>query len=137
MDRFDPKSHGWRLAPHPGFTEMLGALWERQEVDTLALGLFVSPDLLSSVNQLEAGALMTFVDHAIGHASIPVFGTLQVTIQLQLSIVAPVVAGAFLEGRGRIAGIDESLAYLDGQITCEEKIVATASGIWKRVRPLD
>ncbi len=136
MDRFDPTSQGWRLAPHPGFVEMLGALWERPEADTLALGLLVSPNLLSSTNQLEAGALMTFVDHAIGHASIPVFGTFQVTIHLQLSIVASVRAGDFLEGRGRIAGIDGSLAHLDGQITCQGKIVATASGIWKRVRPL-
>lgn len=136
MHGFDPAAEGWRLALHRGFMAMFGDLWERQETGGLALGLFVGPDLRSAGGTLEAGALMTFADHALGHASIPVFGTLQVTIQLQLDIVAPVAAGAFLEGRGRIAGIDGSLAHLHGQVTCEGRIVATASGIWKRMRPL-
>lgn len=136
MDRFDPISQGWHRAPHPGFMEMFGELWERPEPDTLALGMFATSALLSEGGKLETGALMAFVDHAIGHAAIPVFGTLQVTIQLQLSVIAPVAAGAFLEGRGRIAGIDGSLIHLDGRITNQGRVVATASGIWKRMRPL-
>lgn len=136
MDSFDPRAEGWTLAPHPGFMAMFGDLWSRQEDGVLAIGLFVARDLLSADGRMDTGALMAFADHAVGHASIPVFGTLQVTIQLQISIVAPVAAGAFVEGRGRIAGIDGSLAHLEGHFSCQGRMVAAASGIWKRVRPL-
>lgn len=111
-------------------------LWRRDEPQGAAFAMLVEGRHLESNGIMSAGALMVFADHAVGHASVPVFGVAQVTIQLQVAPILPVHEGDILEGRAGIAGIEGDIAHLRGSLSVGDRVIATADGRWKAVRPL-
>lgn len=111
-------------------------LWRREEPGGLVFAMEVEPRHLDMTGRLSSGALMVFADHTMGHASVPVFGVAQVTIQLQVAPSLAVAPGDFLEGRGEMVGLDDDIAHLRGSFSVGGRIVASGDGRWKRVRPL-
>ena len=54
-----------------------------------------------------------------------------VTISLELKFISPVQLGQELIGRTKIQKKTKSMVFLTTELTVENKIVATASGVWK------
>ncbi len=131
-----PEDEGWQPDVHGGFIAGFATLWRRQEPGGLAFAMRVEQRHLDRAGTMSSGALMVFADHAVGHAAMPVFGVAQVTIQLQVAPVLAVAPGDFLEGRGELIGHDGDIAHLRGRFCVGNRVVASADGRWKRVRPL-
>ena len=58
-----------------------------------------------------------------------------VTISLELKFISPVKLGQELIGTTKIQKKTKSMVFLTCELTVEKKIVATASGIWKILKP--
>ena len=54
-----------------------------------------------------------------------------VTISLELKFISPVKLGQELIGTTKIQKKTKSMIFLTCELTCENKIVSTASGVWK------
>ena len=54
-----------------------------------------------------------------------------VTISLEIKFISPVKLGQELVGKTKIQKITKSMVFLTCELKVENKIVATASGIWK------
>ena len=54
-----------------------------------------------------------------------------VTISLELKFISPVKLGQELIGTTKIQKKTKSMVFLTCELTAEDKIVATASGVWK------
>ena len=54
-----------------------------------------------------------------------------VTISLEIKFISPVKLGKELVGRAKIQKKTKSMIFLTCELTCENKIVSTASGVWK------
>ena len=59
-----------------------------------------------------------------------------VTISLELKFISPVKLGQELIGNTKIQKKTKSMVFLTCELTAEDKIVATASGVWKILRKL-
>ena len=58
-----------------------------------------------------------------------------VTISLELKFISPVKLGQELIGTTKIQKKTKSMVFLTCELTVEKKIVATASGVWKILKP--
>ena len=54
-----------------------------------------------------------------------------VTISLELKFISPVQLGQILHGKTKIQKKTKSMIFLTCEVTASNKIIATASGIWK------
>ena len=54
-----------------------------------------------------------------------------VTISLELKFISPVKLGQELIGKAKIQKKTKSMVFLTCELTTQNKIVATASGVWK------
>ena len=54
-----------------------------------------------------------------------------VTISLELKFISPIQLGNELIGKTQIQKKTKSMVFLTCELTVEDKIVATASGVWK------
>ena len=54
-----------------------------------------------------------------------------VTISLELKFISPVKLGQELIGKAKIQKKTKSIVFLTCELTTQNKIVATASGVWK------
>ena len=59
-----------------------------------------------------------------------------VTISLELKFISPVQLGQELIGKTKIQKKTKSLVFLTCELLAENKIIATASGVWKILRKL-
>ena len=57
-----------------------------------------------------------------------------VTISLELKFISPVKLGQELIGKAKIQKKTKSMIFLTCELMAENKIVATASGVWKILR---
>ena len=59
-----------------------------------------------------------------------------VTVSLELKFIAAVYLGQELIGNTKIQKKTKSMVFLTCELTAEDKIVATASGVWKILKKL-
>ena len=57
-----------------------------------------------------------------------------VTISLEIKFISPVKLGQDLIGKTKIQKKTQSMIFLTCELTADNKIVATASGIWKMLK---
>ena len=57
-----------------------------------------------------------------------------VTISLELKFISPVKLGQELIGKAKIQKKTKSMVFLTCELKTENKIVATASGVWKKLK---
>ena len=59
-----------------------------------------------------------------------------VTISLELKFISPVQLGQELIGKTKIQKRTKSMVFLTCELVAENKIIATASGVWKILKKL-
>lgn len=131
---FDPMDDGWRLTrPYPA--DFGAQLWLREEESGPAFGMIVGEQHLDSSGAVDGGAILALVDQTIGIPGNRLVKTPMVTIQLETRFCGPARAGDFLESRSRVVHSDGQVVAVAGDITAGGRLIATATGIWKTVRP--
>jgi acyl-coenzyme A thioesterase PaaI-like protein len=87
---------------------------------------------LNSAGITHGGFIAAVVDAGSGTAAHRAAGQRPcVTISLELKFISPVNLGQELLGRTKIQKKTKSMVFLTCELTSSNKIVATASGVWK------
>ena len=87
---------------------------------------------LNAAGITHGGFIATFIDAGAGTAAHRVADQKPcVTISLEIKFISPVKLGQELIGKTKIQKKTKSMVFLTCELTTENKIVATASGVWK------
>ena len=90
---------------------------------------------LNAAGITHGGFISAFVDAGAGTAAHRVTGKNPcVTISLELKFISVVHLGKELIGKAKIQKKTKTMIFLTCELTTENKIVATASGVWKILR---
>ena len=87
---------------------------------------------LNAAGITHGGFIATFIDAGAGTAAHRIADKKPcVTISLEIKFISPVNLGQELIGKTKIQKKTKSMVFLTSELTTENKIVATASGVWK------
>ena len=87
---------------------------------------------LNAAGITHGGFIATFIDAGAGTAAHRVADQKPcVTISLEIKFISPVKLGQELIGKTKIQKKTKSMVFLTCELVTENKIVATASGVWK------
>lgn len=129
---FDPEAAGWVRRGINEFVSVVGPLWARTEDGETRYGFLAEGRHLNGGGVVHGGMVMTFADQALGEAAWAANGgRQQVTIQLDTHFISGIKEGDFVEARCRVVRHTRSIMFLAGELTVADRIVATASGVWK------
>ena len=122
-----------QISLKPGFMKHNGGLLFRAiSKDEYEFKTTIKENHLNSAGITHGGFIAAFVDAGAGTAAHR--STNQntcVTISLELKFISTVKLGQKLVGKTKIQKKTKSMIFLTCKLTVENKIVATASGIWK------
>jgi len=128
----DPAAHGWRPYGDDGFIGLVGPLWEQPCGEGTRYAFLAEPKHHNRRGVVQGGMLMTFADRAMGMTAWHANGRRpQATVQLDVHFVDAVQIGEFVEARCEIVRRTRSLAFMRATLVVGERVVATASGLWK------
>lgn len=128
---------GYRVCEMPDgpFAAPLGPLFIREDGGGFA---FRADDRHCNARRVvHGGMLLTFADQVLGLTVQRHLATLDLaTVSLTCELVGAAIPGDLLEGCARILRVTRSIVFVQGAIECQGRVVLTASGIWKRLKPL-
>lgn len=136
--RFDPAVEGWEPVESWTFIGSLGSLWRRPRLGSdpaFDHGLLLGPHCINRRGQVHGGVVASFADYVGGLPLLelaPETGNVTVNLDVNFINVAP--SGSFLTGSGWIVTRKNSLAFLRGEIRCDDTLIASFSIIMKRIR---
>lgn len=116
-----------------GFEGHIGPLFYRLEGENKAVfGLRTDRRHANVRGVIHGGLMMSLADHVLGAAVF--FGAGRkpcATISLNCDFLAPGAVGDWIEGRAEITRATRSYVFVGGKLTVGDRLLMTASGIWK------
>lgn len=129
---FDPATEGWAPRAPVGFSGFTGPLWSRPEGDGWAYGILADSRHVNGQGIVHGGMLMTLLDNAMGVTVWQAAGLRPVvTMQMNTHFLAAAHPGEFLEARGEVMRLANSVVFVRGLITVGDRKVAAGDGVWK------
>ena len=122
-----------QISLKPGFMKHNGGLLFRTiSKDEYEFKTTIKDNHLNAAGITHGGFIAAFVDAGAGSAAHRAANQdVCVTISLELKFISAVKLGQELVGKTKIQKKTKSMIFLTCKLTVENKIVATASGIWK------
>ena len=122
-----------QISLKPGFMKHNGGLLFRTiSENEYEFKATIKENHLNAAGITHGGFIATFVDAGAGTAAHRSADQSPcVTISLELKFISAVKLGQELVGKTKIQKKTKSMVFLTCKLTAEDKIVATASGIWK------
>ena len=122
-----------QISLKPGFMKHNGGLLFRTiSKDEYEFKTTIKENHLNAAGITHGGFIAAFVDAGAGSAAHRATNQgVCVTISLELKFISAVKLGKELVGKTKIQKKTKSMIFLTCKLTVENKIVATASGIWK------
>ena len=122
-----------QISLKPGFMKHNGGLLFRTiSKDEYEFKTTIKENHLNAAGITHGGFIAAFVDAGAGSAAHRAANQgVCVTISLELKFISTVKLGQELVGKTKIQKKTKSMIFLTCKLTVENKIVATASGIWK------
>ena len=126
-NKFEQISHKPGFMKHNG-----GILFKTISENEYQFKATIKENHLNTAGITHGGFIAAFVDAGAGTAAHRVTdGNPCVTISLELKFISSVHLGQELVGKTKIQKKTKSMVFLTCELIAENKIVATASGIWK------
>ena len=127
-----------QISIKPGFMKHNGGLLfktiSKNEYEFKAI---IKENHLNAAGITHGGFISAFVDAGAGTAAHKsASGSPCVTVSLELKFISVVKLGQELIGNTKIQKKTKSIVFLTCELTAENKIVATASGVWKILKKL-
>ena len=92
----------------------------------------INKNHLNAAGITHGGFICSLIDAGSGTAAYRVAGNVPcVTISLDLKFIAPTKVGQEIIGFTKIQKKTKSMVFLVCNLECENKIIASASGVWK------
>ena len=122
-----------QISLEPGFMKHNGGLLFRTiSENEYEFKTIIKENHLNTAGITHGGFIAAFVDAGAGTAAHRVAEQNPcVTISLELKFVSAIKLGQELYGKTKIQKKTKSLVFLTCELTASNKIVATASGVWK------
>ena len=122
-----------QISLKPGFMKHNGGiLFKTISENEYQFKATIKENHLNTAGITHGGFIAAFVDAGAGTAAHRVAdGNPCVTISLELKFISSVHLGQELVGKTKIQKKTKSMVFLTCELIAENKIVATASGIWK------
>ena len=122
-----------QISLKPGFMKYNGGvLFKTISQDEYHFKTTIKENHLNAAGITHGGFIAAFVDAGAGTAAHrSVDGSQCVTISLELKFISTIRLGQELFGNTKIQKKTKSMIFLTCELTTKDKIVATASGIWK------
>ena len=127
-----------QISLKPGFMKHNGGLlFKTISENEYEFKVTIKENHLNRAGITHGGFIATLVDAGAGAAAHrKAEGSLCVTISLELKFISVVKLGQELIGKTKIQKKTKSMVFLTCELTAEDKIVATASGVWKILKKL-
>ena len=127
-----------QISLKPGFMKHNGGLlFKTISENEYQFKTSIKENHLNTAGIVHGGFIATFVDAGAGTAAHRVAnGSPCVTISLELKFISAVKLGQELIGNTKIQKKTQSMVFLTCELVAENKIVATASGVWKILKKL-
>ena len=122
-----------QISLKPGFMKHNGGLLFRTiSEEEYEFTTIIKENHLNAAGITHGGFIATFVDAGAGSSAYKAADqNMCVTISLEIKFISPVKLGQKLVGKAKIQKKTRSMVFLTCELTVENKIVATASGVWK------
>ena len=122
-----------QISLKPGFMKHNGGLlFKTISESEYEFKATIKENHLNAAGITHGGFIATFIDAGAGTAAHRVADQKPcVTISLEIKFISPVKLGQELIGKTKIQKKTKSMVFLTCELTTENKIVATASGVWK------
>ena len=122
-----------QISVKPGFMKHNGGLlFKNISENEYQFKTVIKENHLNAAGITHGGFLSAVVDAGAGTAAHRTANNSPcVTISLELKFISAVKLGQELVGKTKIQKKTKSMVFLTCKLTVEDKIVATASGIWK------
>lgn len=120
------------------FLDHVGGIeWDR-EGDHVRTRLTVRPQHVNPNGTIHGGLLLTLLDFTLGAEVERSLGPgLQghpITIQLSSSMIAAASLGETVHGDARTTTSTKTMSFVEGQITCGGRVLATATAVFRNPR---
>ncbi len=122
-----------QISLKPGFMKHNGGLlFKAISENEYEFKTTIKENHLNAARITHGGFIAAFVDAGAGTAAHRAAGQNPcVTVSLDLKFISAVMLGQELFGRTKIQKKTKSMVFLTCELTANNKIVATASGVWK------
>ncbi len=122
-----------QISIKPGFMKHNGGLMFKTITENeYEFKAIINENHLNAAGITHGGYISAFIDAGAGTAAHRAAGGNPcVTISLELKFISAVKLGQELIGKTKIQKKTKSMVFLTCELTAENKIVATASGVWK------
>jgi len=122
-----------QISLKPGFMKHNGGLLFKTIYESeYEFKATIKENQLNAAGITHGGFIATFIDAGAGTAAHRIADQKPcVTISLEIKFISPVNLGQELIGKTKIQKKTKSMVFLTCELTTENKIVATASGVWK------
>ena len=122
-----------QISLKPGFMKHNGGLlFKTISENEYEFKTTIKENHLNAAGIAHGGFISAFVDAGAGTAAHRSADQNPcVTISLELKFISPVKLGQELIGKAKIQKKTKSIVFLTCELTTQNKIVATASGVWK------
>ena len=122
-----------QISLKPGFMQHNGGiLFKTISKDEYHFKTTINKNHLNAAGITHGGFIAALVDAGAGAAAHrSADGSPCVTISLELKFISPIQLGQELIGKTKIQKKTKSMVFLTCELVAENKIVATASGVWK------
>jgi len=122
-----------QISLKPGFMKHNGGLlFKTISEDEYVFKTTIKENHLNAAGITHGGFISAFIDAGAGTA---VHRSANqnpcVTISLEIKFISPVKLGQELIGKAKIQKKTKSMVFMTCELTAENKIVATSSGVWK------
>jgi uncharacterized protein (TIGR00369 family) len=123
---------GWIHLPTKAFGTHVGPFYQPAGGSTLQCGFVADARHGNKRGVVHGGMLATAFDVALGNASWEAASRKPcATVQLSVQYVGAMQLGEFAAIQAEIIKTTRSLVFIRGIMTVEDRIIATAEGVWK------
>jgi uncharacterized protein (TIGR00369 family) len=131
-------AEGWELETDEGFIGFIGPFWRRPTGErTIELCFPTDKRHHNLRGVLQGGALMAFADRATGRGCRFFTGSNRTaTVNLDVNFVDAVQIGEIVHARPEVIRATKTICFMRTELTVGNRVVATAQGVWKLLKPL-
>lgn len=123
---------GWVKVPTQAFGTHVGPFYRPPGDGTLECGFLADQRHGNKRGVVHGGMLATAFDVGLGNASWAAAGQRpSATVQLGIQYIGALQLGEFAHIRAEIIKTTRTLVFIRGVMSVEDRVVATADGIWK------
>jgi acyl-coenzyme A thioesterase PaaI-like protein len=123
---------GWRVRPTQKFGNHVGPFYEPEDGNPHLCGFRTDDRHGNKRGVTQGGMLATAFDVGMGSACwAAAGGNPCATMQLNIHYLGALKLGEFGIVRAEITRATKSVVFVRGTLTAEERLVATADGVWK------